>query len=68
VGASTRLDALQRAYTAVVNDESQVAVEDLIQATALVKRIGTKLNEQVERRLKTASRSGRVIADSDEHS
>jgi hypothetical protein len=50
-GISTRIEALQRAYTAVVNDESQVPVEDLVQATALVNRIETKLNEQMGKRL-----------------
>lgn len=50
-GPSTRIEALQRAYTAVVNDESQVPVEDLVQATALVNQIGKMLNEQMGKRL-----------------
>jgi len=41
------------------DDESQVAMEDLVQATALVNRIGTTLNEQIGKRLKVASESER---------
>ncbi|GLB45466.1 hypothetical protein LshimejAT787_2300260 [Lyophyllum shimeji] len=48
---STKLDTLQRAYTAMTNNASQIPVADLVEATSLVNRIQTALNEQLARRL-----------------
>ncbi|KAG6916033.1 hypothetical protein DXG01_008756 [Tephrocybe rancida] len=58
--SSARLDALERAYTAVANVESQIPVEDLVQASGLVHRIQGALTEQLTRRLaKSEPGSGR---------
>ncbi|KAJ7781762.1 hypothetical protein DFH07DRAFT_1055347 [Mycena maculata] len=48
---SARLDALERAYAAVADDVSQPPVQDLIQATRWVHKIGAALNEQMSRKL-----------------
>ncbi|KAG6853949.1 hypothetical protein C0991_012273 [Blastosporella zonata] len=49
--SSVRFDALERAYTAVANAESQTPVEDLVHASGLVNRIQSALTEQLTRRL-----------------
>jgi len=48
---SARIHALERAYTVVANDASQIPVEDLVHATGLVNQIHTALNEQIARKL-----------------
>ncbi|KAJ7245028.1 hypothetical protein B0H12DRAFT_1128337 [Mycena haematopus] len=48
---SARLDALQHAYAVVTDDASQIPVQDLVQATRLVHKIGAALNEQMSRKL-----------------
>ncbi|KAF7365033.1 GLOBIN domain-containing protein [Mycena venus] len=50
---SARLDALEHAYAVVADadDASQVPVQDLMQATRLVHKIGAALNEQMSRKL-----------------
>ncbi|KAJ7505135.1 hypothetical protein B0H11DRAFT_1977000 [Mycena galericulata] len=48
---STRLDALERAYAAVADDASQPPIQDLVQATRWVHKIGAALNEQMSRKL-----------------
>ncbi|KAG5644894.1 hypothetical protein DXG03_007446 [Asterophora parasitica] len=48
---SARIDALQRAYSVVANDASQIPVEDLVHATGLANRIQSALNDQLTRRL-----------------
>ncbi|KAF5374095.1 hypothetical protein D9615_008892 [Tricholomella constricta] len=48
---SARIDALERAYSVVANDASQIPVADLVHATGLVTRIQSALNEQLTRRL-----------------
>ena len=56
---SARMHALERAYTIVANDASQIPVEGLVQATGLVNRIHTALNEQIARKLaKGESKAG----------
>ncbi|KAJ7147132.1 hypothetical protein C8R43DRAFT_1129909 [Mycena crocata] len=49
--SSARLDALERAYAAVTDDDSQVPVQDLVQASRWVHKIGEALNEQMGRKL-----------------
>ena len=48
---SSRIHALERAYTIVANDASQIPVEDLVHATGLVNQSHTALNEQIARKL-----------------
>ncbi|KAL0961384.1 hypothetical protein HGRIS_006337 [Hohenbuehelia grisea] len=48
---SARLDALERAFAVVNDDESQLPVEDLAQAAQLVHEIGKTLNQQMMRKL-----------------
>ncbi|KAJ6508524.1 hypothetical protein C8R45DRAFT_1089693 [Mycena sanguinolenta] len=48
---SARLHALQHAYAVVADDASQTPVQDLVQASRLVHKIGAALNEQMSRKL-----------------
>ncbi|KAF7346562.1 GLOBIN domain-containing protein [Mycena sanguinolenta] len=48
---SARLHALEHAYAVVADDASQTPVQDLVQATRLVHKIGAALNEQMSRTL-----------------
>ena len=55
---SARIHALERAYTIVANDASQIPVEDLVHATGLVNQIHTALNEQIARKLARGNNKG----------
>jgi len=48
---SVKLDALEQAYRVVTNEASPIPVEDLLQATRLVHRIGAALAEQMSKTL-----------------
>ncbi|KAG6844468.1 hypothetical protein H0H87_006692 [Tephrocybe sp. NHM501043] len=58
--SSARLEALEHAYTAVANVESQIAVEDLVQASGLVNKIQSALTEHLTRRIANSEPSDDV--------
>ncbi|KAJ7069654.1 hypothetical protein C8F01DRAFT_1113489 [Mycena amicta] len=51
-------DALDRAFAAVADADSQVPMQDLILANSKLNRIGAALNEQMEKKAKKGKRKG----------
>ncbi|KAL4069880.1 hypothetical protein V8B97DRAFT_554968 [Scleroderma yunnanense] len=53
--SSAKLDVLQDAYVAVMEDASQISVTDLVRARTLVHQISAALNEQIGKRFGTSN-------------